>query len=354
MALTINAVPNNIDNSGKFDVTTDWVENSSHVNLRIRAEVTVAAVIVATVEKPKGLKDFDLADILKSCVTGITFARDSGALYNVSGGTALVTYTVTFTEVWEDATGATIEDDDDTTASLQFVPAIGDGLAFSNYVLTDSTSRFANKTLRDNVCKFYTVNPLEYWIVFFTEVANLELFYSKDNATFDHATHFTCTDGWGVIIVNIGELMSGVTSNLRLQLGEAGGAKISEILTIYIDNSQIDERVVLEFDGIIGGKEYLAFEGIKDVQYATIRNYFTGAKKGRKPLSFTGLNRQKLETLFKDIPNALYLKSLLISELVSKMEANYVDPTPATIITDTVKISNSALFTNQLEIEYED
>lgn len=357
MALTVNTVPANIDRSGAYNVTTSLVEDATHINLRVRADITVSAVIVATAEKPKGIADFDFFDILKAQVTGISFARDSGDLYKVSGGSPLVAYTILFTEVWEDAAGATQTGDTDNASgtTYKFVPAKGDGTAFTEYVLHDSTCLFACKTLRNNITKFFTSNPSEYWLTFFTEKANVELFYSKDGGAYDHATHFSPASGWGVIVINIGELMASVTSNLRIQLGDADApyAKISEVLTIYVDTLAIDERVVLEYDGLVGGKEYLAFEGLKDIQFSTIRNYHTGAKKNRKPLSFTGINRQKLETRFKDISNADYLKSLLISEAVKKMELSYATPTEVTVLTDSVKISNSEMFTNQIDIEYE-
>jgi hypothetical protein len=109
----------------------------------------------------------------------------------------------------------------------------------------------------------------------------------------------------------------------------------------------------LEFDGLVGGKEYLAFEGIKNISFNTIRNYYQGSKKNKKLLSAFGKNRQKIETRFKDMANAEYLKSLLISEDVKKLEASYATPTAVTILTEDVKISDSDMFTNQLDIEYE-
>lgn len=356
MALTLNTFPANIDNSGKFNITTSLTESSpTCVNLRIRADITVASVIIATVEKPKGLADFDFFDILKSMVPGISFARDSGTLLNTTGGSPLVAYTVLFTEVYENA-GATTTGDTDNASGItfKFVPAIGDGTAFAEYVLHDSISLFANKTLRNNISKFFTSNPSEYWLVFFTEVAYCQLFYSKDGGTYNSATTFYPTNGWAVINLNVGELMSGVTSNLKIQIGAVAGAKISEIITINVDNSQVDERVVLEYDGLVGGKEYLSFEGLKDQEFTTIRNYYSGAKKNRKPISFFGICRQKLETLFKDQPNTEYLKSLLISENVKRLEASYATPTDVTVITDNITINKGReLITNQIEIEYE-
>jgi len=352
MSLTVNSNPNNIDNSGAYNVTTSLTEDGDHVNLRVRADITIDAVVVTTIEKPKGLADFDFFDILKSHVTGISFARNSGVVYKVSGGSPLIAYTILFTEVYEDADGATQTGDTDNASgtTYYFVPAVGDDKAFSNYVLSTSISLFANKTLRNNVVKFYPA--YEYWLVFFTEIGTVQLFYSKDGGAYDDSITFDPTNNWGVIVINIQGLMADVTSNLRIQIGEDGGDKISEVITIYIDSGIIDERVVLEYDGYVGGKEYLAFEGIKLQEFRSIRNYYTGILKNRKPLSLFGMNRQRLETRFKDINNAEYLKSLLMSETVKKLEPLFVDPSDVTIITDNVKIAASDMFTNEIDIEY--
>ncbi|TSA56910.1 hypothetical protein D4R42_02625 [bacterium] len=356
MSLTLNIYPENIDNSGLFNIVTSLSEDADHVNLRVRADITVSAVVVATSEKPKGLSDFDFFDILKANVTGLSIARDSGDLYKVSGGSPLVAYTILFTEVWEDADGTTTTGDTDNASgtTYSFVPAVGDANAFTEYVCHDSTCFFACKTLRNNITKFYTAVPLEYWIVFFSEVVHIELFYSKDSGAYDHATHFDLTDKWGVIIVNIGELMASVTSDLRIQLGEVGGDKITEVMTIYIDATENDAREVLEFDGLVGGKEYLAFEGKKDISYLTDRKYYKTSGKANRLLNVSGSNRQKLQTRFNDISNTTYLKSLSDSMDVRKLEASYAAPTEVSIISDPVKIEDSEMFVNEIEIEYED
>ena len=349
MAITVSIVPNNISNIAAFTAASDLVEDTTHVNMRIRADITVDSVIIASVEKPVALPDFDFTEILSAMVPGISFARNAGAVYNTTGGSPLVAYTVLFTEVYEVA-GVTTEGGTSNAGGVTFkhVPAKGDELAFSTYVLSGGTSRFANKTLRDNVCKFYTVVPMEYWIVFFTEQTSLTLNYSKDGASYS-TTSFTAANGWGVIVVNATGLMSGVTNNLRIYI--SGGGTISEVMTIYIDTMQIDERVVLEFDGLLGGKEYLAFEGIKKIDFGSVRSYYTASTKNKKPLSFFGINKQTLETRFKDMPGADYLKSLLISMDVKKLEASYATPTDVTVTTDTITTGSSSLISNQINIE---
>jgi len=352
MSLTVNATPNNIDNSAIFNVTTSHSEDASHVNLRVRCDVTVSAVVIASIEKPKGLADFDLSEILKPSVPGISFARNSGALYAVTGGSPLVAYTVLFTEVFENSSGVTTTDDTDNASGVTFryVPAKGNGTAFTEFVLHDDTCFFASETLRNNVAKF--VSGFEYWLVFFTEVAHVELFYSKDGGTYDHATHFDPTDNWGVIILNVDEIFAGVTSNVRIQLGEVGGAKISEVITIYLETTCNTERVILEYDGLLGGKEYTVFEGLNDIDFTTGREYYKTSTKNRKALLYEGVNRQKLETVFKDYAKTAYLKSLLMSETVKRLESAYATATDVTVLSESATITKQDLFVNQIEVEY--
>ena len=493
MALTININPENIDNKAIFNVTTTLVEDTTHVNLRVRADIYIDGVIRATVEKPKGLADFDFEQILRSFTYGLQFPKDSGDIVKcgtvgsnlitdvtgtystftntgpiiseasgalaafgnsipaisfeagstyvfyiknyvknsggdpqfsiadwtlnplcpemlekvyitpvenkgtiivckqsgsvtvtfnnysasdwsgelylykittdpVTYGKPLTNYQVIFTEYWETAAGVT--NSGDTTEGdlvgkvFRFVYAPGSVAVyplstFENYVLTTNTKKFANETIRNNAVKFYTYNPVEYSLVFFTEYVELELFYSKDGGAYTHTTHPICYEGWGAVILNIGELLSTCTTSLALYFKTIGGVTISETTTIYVDNSCIDERVVLEYDGPLGGKDYLAFEGLKDIEYNTIRNYFNDSYKVKKLIKAWGVNRQKIESRFKDMAYAQYLKGLLTSENVNKLELSYATPTEVTILSDTVTIDKGTeFFTNRLEYEY--
>jgi hypothetical protein len=147
--------------------------------------------------------------------------------------------------------------------------------------------------------------------------------------------------------------MSGVVSYLEISIYASNHTtQYSEALRIYLDAIQISERVVLEYDGLLGGKEYLPFEGLKDLEFNTIRNYFTGIKKNKKPVAFFGVNKQVIETRFKDMYNADYLKSLLISNDVKKLNSDYTVP-DVTLTTDNIITGSNDLFKNQLTMEYE-
>jgi len=72
---------------------------------------------------------------------------------------------------------------------------------------------------------------------------------------------------------------------------------------------------------------------------------------------FTGINKQSIATRMgpgvNDMVNTDYLKTLLVSDNVKKLETDYSD-TDVTIVSDTVKIGSSDMFTNQIDIEWED
>jgi len=274
-------------------------------------------------------------------------------------GSPLCPYLVIFEEYWETAAGVTTLGADSSASAYnivyRYIPAVGDENDFQKYVLNDPADLFACKTLDNIVCKFYTSNPKEYFIVFFTEYAYLCLWYFIDGGG-NVSNLFTCYEGWGVIIINEGELMLGATLYTTLRIGkyDLGATLYSDAYHVHIDSSQIDERVILEFDGVLGGKEYLAFEGVEDIRFITERSYYKGTGRNRKPLSYHGINRQSLETRFKDMNNAAYLKSLLVSEAVKKLEDSYAAPTEVTMLTEEVIISKGVeMFTNRLDIEYE-
>jgi hypothetical protein len=263
---------------------------------------------------------------------------------------------VYFHEVYENSSGVTqVVNAYNTTIGLRYVNAKGDGTSFAEYVLHDNTCLIANKTLRNNVVKFFSNPALEQNLVFYSEYANLVVYYSKDGGAYSQISIFPL--GYGVIPLSTVELMSGVTSNLRIYLEGVNTlglpVTVSEVITIYVDSTCNEARTVLEFDGLVGGKEYLAFEGMKNTEFTTVRNYRTGANKNRKPLAFFGICRQKLETRFKDMANAEYLKSLLISDTVKKLNPSLALPTDVTVLTENVRITNSEMFTNQIDIEYE-
>ena len=276
-------------------------------------------------------------------------------------GNLLAPYFVNFTEVWENSSGVTTTGTTFLTKVFRYVPAKGDGTAFSNYVLSGSTSKFACNTLNNNAVKQFALpnfnNQYAYLLCFFTEYVELEMIVNRNTVSY-FGQNFSCYEGWGVMALiypwspYFGTPAGGYIT-YRIY-DSSGVTPYSALLTVNCDLSQIDERVVLEFDGLLGGKEYLAFEGIKEISLNTIRSYYLNNKKTRKGISFAGIKQQLLETCFKDMTATTYLESLMISDNVKRLEASYAAPTEVTIVTDKVTETKGVeMFTNQITIEYE-
>lgn len=479
MALTVNSTPDNISNHGIHNVTTDLTEDSSHVNLRIRAEIYHEGIVKAQVEKPKGIAEFDFGDILKTLVPGLKLARNTGAYANtgtieatnlitgwsVSSGTwdtftaigavigeaiksaaagafvetndiavtvgdiivfyvdpfastganipysivagdnegtyivlnntclymalstgnikilvghdagemnfagdvfafrintdrdtvggLLAPYKVKFSEIYENSSGVTTTGATHLTRVRRFVPATTDN--FTEYVMHDNACLFASETLRDGVTPYFigTNWNREYFLAFFTEYALIKVMYRKNYTGGYSNNNKVCYEGWGVVILNTDEIFSSVTSGLEIYIANYDtDAAISATIAIDISSADIPEREILEYDGESGGKEYLAFEGRKDKSTETIREYYAGIKKNRKLIQASGIRRQKLETRFTDINNTSHLEALLVADEVKKLDTSY-GTTDVTVITDSVRIASSELFTNQIDIEYE-
>ncbi len=167
-------------------------------------------------------------------------------------GNPLAPYFINFTEVYEDSTGITQTGATQKSKLQRYIPAKGDAaLAFIYYILNSNTSQFANFTLRNLITKFFTFIAYEYWSCFFTEYVELRLYYGRDaEAITAHSSDIVCAEGWGVVIMNVSQLFSTVANKLSFRLIELGGSNIiSADTSEYIDTSEIDERVILEFDG---------------------------------------------------------------------------------------------------------
>ncbi len=93
MALTINSEPDIFDNHAKHNVTTSLTEGSSYQNLRIRADLYYKGDILATIDQPKGLDDWDFGRILRGLCSPYRPPLNSlvGALPKVNSYTNKIT-----------------------------------------------------------------------------------------------------------------------------------------------------------------------------------------------------------------------------------------------------------------------
>ena len=270
-------------------------------------------------------------------------------------GGMLAPYFVVFTEVYEDSSGVTTTSATSTTQVYRYVPSSRFvNTAFSSYILSSTASYFANMTLRDGACMFFTSSPSEYFVTFFTEYVSLELFLSKDSASYVTGGTGTCAEGWGVIILNTGELMATVASSLRLYIqDDAGAATISSVLTVSVDSKCNSYRAILEFIGLTGGTEYLAYNGGAVQSLKSDRNYYTDQYGIRKLISQRMASSYLLETSFADMYFTDYFAMIFAATDVKLLMGEVTEPVDVTVVSEGGKSTSEELFTNEIEIEFD-
>jgi hypothetical protein len=269
-------------------------------------------------------------------------------------GGMLVPYFVVFTEVYEDSSGVTQTSATATTQAYRYVPSSRFiNTAFSSYVLSSTGSYFANMTLRDGACMFFTSSPSEYFVTFFTEYVHLELFTSGDGAAFASYGTSDCVEGWGVIILSTSRLMSGITNSLRLYVNDWLISTISSVLTVSVDSRCNTYRAILEFIGLTGGTEYLAYNGGAVQGLKSDRNYYTDQYGIRKLISQRMAGNYTLETSFADMYFTDYFAMIFAATDVKLLMGETTEPVDVTVVSEGGKSTSEELFTNEVEIEFD-
>ena len=266
-------------------------------------------------------------------------------------GQMLVPYFVNFTEVYEDSAGVTQEGGEQPTEIYRYVP-MSQGITITDYLLSGTTSRFANLSYRAGASKYVTLNPVEQRLVYFTEYYSLQLYRAINGGALTAVSVMYAYEGWGVIFLDPNTL-SGITSQAQVRVNDGvTSAQISEVLTIVADGKCSATRVVLECTGLAGGSEVFVFEGEKSSEYAVTRSFWTDYRGVRHPVRNLGVGRYKIGTKFQDMYTAEYLIALMVAT-DAKMLLPDAEPIPVTVIADTGKLETQSLYTNEFEIEYD-
>jgi len=315
-----------------------------------------------TIEDRKGVIIMPTsAGSLRIYVGGQTLQNFSGDFHlrkittnRLTVGGMLVPYFVVFTEVYEDSSGVTQTSDTATTQTYRYVPASRFvNSAFSSYVLSSNTSYFANMTFRDGAAKFHTSGANECFVTFFTEYVQLELVTSADGAAFASYGTADCAEGWGVIILNTSVLMAGVTSSLRFYIDDWLTSTISAVLSVGVDARCNSYRAVLEFIGLTGGTEYLAYNGGAVQSLKSDRNYYTDQYGIRKLISQRMASSYLLETSFADMYFTDYFAMIFAATDVKLLMGEVTEPVDVTVVSEGGKSTSEELFTNEVEIEFD-
>lgn len=267
-------------------------------------------------------------------------------------GGMLAPYFVTFTEYYEDSSGVTQTGATATSKLFRFVKA-SSGITFSDYVLSGATSKFANLNFRAGAMQWYTVDPKEMRLTFFTEVCDLDLYQGKNGGALSLVTGLLCPEGWGVVILDANSMAS-VTSQSQFRLNDGvSAAVVSEVLTILASSLCSSARAILEYVGFTGGEECLSFNGEKTGSFITSRSFYKNSRQVNKLIRATGVGRYRLQTQLSDMYLADYFTPLMLSETVRLLMPSVTEPIPVTVIADEAVTSSEDVFLNEIEIEYD-
>lgn len=267
-------------------------------------------------------------------------------------GGMLAPYFVSFTEYYEDASGVTQTGATSKSKLFRFVKASA-GLVFNDYVLQGSTSKFANMNFRAGAMVYYTSDPQEMRLSFFSEYVDLDLYQGINGGALSLSASPFCVEGWGVVILDSNS-MSTVTSQSQFRINDGlSAAVLSETLTVLASSLCISARAILEYVGFTGGEECLSFNGEKTGSFEATRSFYKDSRQVNKLIRVTGVGRYKLQSLVSDMYLTDYLTPLLLSDTVRLMIPDVLEPIPVTIISDEAITSSEDIFVNEIEVEYD-
>jgi len=136
MAVTISVEPDAVSNASVWTVTSD---NDGETNFRVKAELIIAAATVAVKWQPKGALSWDFKNILWELITYTAIDIESLNIQTTNTD-SYRSYTVKFTEFWEDADNALVTGDDDTSGAKVMYKV--DCTTFATYNLSADDEEF--------------------------------------------------------------------------------------------------------------------------------------------------------------------------------------------------------------------
>lgn len=189
MAITINTQPDALNNRSEWNVTTNLVEDASHVNLRIKCIVqnTAGTINYATIYQSKGLDDIDFTSIIY-CLFSYDEIAFEQIILQTPNNNSFFDYKIYFQEVYENASGV-YQTGANTTSSNKRIVKIEinqySGLIFKDFILENPSTD-----------KDYSI--------FLTNNLNDRIIYKSNNLTQEIYNHAPAGyDGGGFKSVNI-------------------------------------------------------------------------------------------------------------------------------------------------------
>ena len=125
------------------------------------------------------------------------------------------------------------------------------------------------------------------------------------------------------------------------------------MLTVGIDTKCNSYRAVLEFIGLTGGTEYLAYNGGAVQSIKSDRNYYTDQYGIRKLISQRMAANYTLETTFADMYFTDYYAMIFAATDVKLLLGEAMEPAEVTVVSEGGKSTSEEMFTNEVEIEFD-
>jgi len=136
MAVTISVEPDAVSNASAWTVTST---NSGETNFRIKAELIISAATVAVKWQPAGTLSWDFKRLLWELITYTAIDFDSLNIQTTNTD-SYKSYTVKFTEYWEDVNNALVEGANGTSSAKVIYKV--DCTTFADYNLSADDEEF--------------------------------------------------------------------------------------------------------------------------------------------------------------------------------------------------------------------
>ena len=147
MAVTISVEPDAVSNASAWTVTSD---KDGETNFRIKAELIIAAATVAVKWQPAGTLSWDFKNILWELITYTTIDFDSLNIQTTNTD-SYRSYTIKFTEFWEDTDNALVTGANDTSSAKVIYKV--DCTTFADYNLSADDDEFLTERPSSNKIK---------------------------------------------------------------------------------------------------------------------------------------------------------------------------------------------------------
>ena len=341
-----NAYTNSGSDTAVFDISTapGAFDNDNPYNTPAANKIFfhLAIEAIANGYLVIGHPDGDIDVTLKATAHQISDFRNNPSAY----------FRIKFTEVYENASGVTTTGATAVSGTVLFMPVTipaGDDFD-TDYMLAGTSDKFLNKAVRNGMKHISGVGG-EMRLLF---VSDETYILPYDSQAGEGSAEKNC--GWGMLIIN-DDTITTLTSDIYFAVyysRGAGTARISENLTVLIDNKCYDDMAILTFFGDLG-EEVFNFTGGTDKGYRVTKETMLNSYGIEQTLSALRKTEMDIYTGWvSDDLLPLFLEALSTTYQVYMIDENETSGYKEVSVTDKnlqVKARNS-LKQHKLGIEY--